>query len=181
MSAAFLPVDPEIQSFLDAHHVLSLCTSDGEGGRPYAANCYYVFLNAAATLPARTDAGRQGDDAAYFEQDAPLFVVLSDRKTRHGREMLESPAVAGTVHVEPPPGVEGVAQIQGVQFTGRARMILEEEQSSRIIQARESYYQKFEYARKQAADCWIIAVDFLKMTDNSVRFGFKRFWPEPPQ
>ncbi|MEQ9365404.1 MAG: pyridoxamine 5'-phosphate oxidase family protein, partial [Leptospirales bacterium] len=163
------PVDPEIESFLRGRHVLSLCTGDAASGRPYAANCYYVFLNADAEVESR--------DARCPE---PLFVILSDRNTRHGREMSHNPAVAGTVHVEPPPGPEGVARIQGVQFTGRALLLDAEEPSPRARAARESYYAKFPYARDKAADCWLLAVDFLKMTDNTVRFGFKRFWPEPP-
>ena len=168
-----VPVPAEIESFLNEHHVLSLCTAALDG-TPYAANCYYVFLN-----------GARADDSPGV--GAPCFVFLSDRKTRHGRELLANSAVAGTVHVEPPPTRAGVSQIQGVQFTGRAKLLSDAGNPNAsplaaefVERARESYYAKFEYARETPADFWLLELVYLKMTDNSVRFGFKRYWPEPP-
>lgn len=172
--ATHIPVPTEIESFLNEHHVLSLCTAALDG-TPYAANCYYIFLNGART-------GDSPDTAA------PCFVFLSDRKTRHGRELLANSAVAGTVHVEPPATREGVTQIQGVQFTGRASLLSDAGAPKAaplvpqfIEHARESYYAKFEYAREAPADFWLLSLEYLKMTDNSVRFGFKRYWPESPE
>lgn len=156
------PVDPEIQIFLQEHHVLTLCTSDQSV--PYAANCYYVFLQVDQNTP-----------AVYSD---PLFVFLSDRKTRHAQEMLHNPAVAGTVHVEPPADRAGVSQIRGVQFSGRVQPLAQADNSPQAMRARETYYTKFPYAKETPGDCWLLTVESIKMTDNSVRFGFKRYWPE---
>lgn len=164
------PIDPAIVEFLRAHHVLTLCTA--ENGVPYAANCYYVFL----------EPGTAGAADELRTITTPCFVFLSDRTTRHGRELTINPLVAGTVHVEPPPDESGVGQIRGVQFTGRARLLAPESNAVNSASpidtiARDAYFTAFPYARGRPTDCWLLAVDFIKMTDNTVRFGFKRTWP----
>lgn len=145
------PVPSEIESFLRAHHVLSLSTSNGEG-QPYAASVYYAYL------------------------DTPAFVILSDRKTRHGSEMLARPNLAGTIHTEPPPTREGVAQIRGVQFLASAELL--DGAGPRAERYRAEYYQRFDYARAQRSDAWLLRIEWMKMTDNSVRFGYKHVWPD---
>lgn len=149
----------EIESFLRDHHVLSLSTADVDG-QPYAASVYYAYLSDA-------------DDA---EPGAPTFVILSDRRTRHGTEMLARQSVAGTIHIEPPPDREGVAQIRGVQFLARAKLL--DDESPATVEYRNAYYQRFDYARAQKSDAWLLRITWMKMTDNSVRFGYKRIWPE---
>ena len=117
------------------------------GGAPYACNCYYVFNPADAS-----------------------FVFLSNPETRHGREMAADARVAGTVHVEPP--ADQVALIQGVQFTGRVQRLAEEANGER-----EAYYAAVPYAKDVPGGVfWKITCDFIKMTDNTVRFGYKILW-----
>ncbi len=154
-------VPAEIESFLQEHHVLSLSTADADG-RPYAASVYYAYLSSA------------GD--AEPEPGGPALVILSDRKTRHGTEMLAQPQLAGTIHVEPPPDREGVAQIRGVQFIATAELL--DDAHPATTGYREAYYERFDYARAQKSDAWLLRVTWMKMTDNSVRFGYKRIWPE---
>ena len=82
-------LDPKIEAFLRAHHLLTLATCQNH--MPYCASCFYAFIKESAT-----------------------FVIATDAQTRHGREALENVHVAGTVALE----TKIVGKIQGVQFTG---------------------------------------------------------------
>lgn len=80
---------PEMVAFLKSHHVLTLATSDG--GKPWCAQCFYVF-------------------AAQWKS----LVFTSDRDTRHSLEALRNPAVAASILLE----TETIGKIQGLQLTG---------------------------------------------------------------
>lgn len=82
-------LDPKIEAFLRAHHLLTLATCQNH--MPYCASCFYAFIQESAT-----------------------FVIATDAQTRHGREALENVHVAGTVALE----TKIVGKIQGAQFTG---------------------------------------------------------------
>ncbi|DAB36750.1 MAG TPA: hypothetical protein CFH80_03230 [Sulfurospirillum cavolei] len=82
-------LDPKIEAFLRAHHLLTLATCQNH--MPYCASCFYAFIKESAT-----------------------FVIATDAQTRHGREALENVHVAGTVALE----TKIVGKIQGAQFTG---------------------------------------------------------------
>jgi len=82
-------LDPKIEAFLRAHHLLTLATCQNH--MPYCASCFYAFIKEYAT-----------------------FVIATDAQTRHGREALENVHVAGTVALE----TKIVGKIQGAQFTG---------------------------------------------------------------
>ena len=92
--------------------------------------------------------------------------ALSMRTTRHVREMLLNPRVAGAVHLE----TEEVARIRGVQFTG---LVSEAEPNDPLLR---SYHEKFPVARSMDSSAWLLAVDSFKMTDNTVSFGHKIVW-----
>ena len=82
-------LDPKIEAFLRAHHLLTLATCQNH--MPYCASCFYAFIKESAT-----------------------FVIATDAQTRHGREALANVHVAGPVALE----TKIVGKIQGVQFTG---------------------------------------------------------------
>ncbi|WP_041962339.1 pyridoxamine 5'-phosphate oxidase family protein [Sulfurospirillum cavolei] len=82
-------LDPKIEAFLRAHHLLTLATCQNH--MPYCASCFYAFIKESAT-----------------------FVIATNAHTRHGREALENVHVAGTVALE----TKIVGKIQGAQFTG---------------------------------------------------------------
>lgn len=150
-------VDPEITAFLREHHVLSLATTHRDA--PYVCNCYYVFLT--------EDVDPRGE---------PCFIFMSSRDTRHAREMLLNARVAGTVHLEPPPDESGLEEIRGVQFTGWVRPLSEPRAEPETYAER--YYAAFPFARRSPGEFWHLQPDYLKMTDNRIHFGFKRYWPE---
>ncbi len=84
----------KIQSFILAHHVLSLATADGDG--VWAASCFYAF-----------------------DQERNALLVLSSAQTRHGQAMLQNARVAGTICGQP----TAWRDIQGIQFSAQARLL----------------------------------------------------------
>lgn len=85
--------DPRITKFLKEHHVLTLATC--ADGRPWCANCYYVFI-----------------------ENETGFVFTSELETRHIQEALANTHVSGAVVLES----EIVGKIQGIQFEGKLRI-----------------------------------------------------------
>ncbi len=135
-----------ISAFLESRFVLSLSTLSVAG--PYACNVYYVF-----------------------RANEPALVFLSDKKTRHAQEMTSDPRAAVTIYAEPSDAAN-VAEIRGVQCTG-----LIQELDEGADQDRAAYYDAFPYARNvPGATFWKFVPDFIKFTDNAVKFGYKETW-----
>ena len=82
-------IDGRIIRFFRRHHVLTIVTTvDNE---PWCANCFY----------------------AYLEEENSL-VFTTDADTRHGKEFLINPLVAGSVVLE----TLVIGKIRGIQFQG---------------------------------------------------------------
>jgi len=79
----------KIDTFLQKHHVLSLCSTDGIDLS--ACNLFYVF-----------------------DMTCNSFVVASSDETTHVKNILQNPKVAGTVVLE----TKIVGKIEGLQFRG---------------------------------------------------------------
>lgn len=79
----------KIDSFLQKHHVLSLCSTDGIDLS--ACNLFYAF-----------------------DMTCNSFVVASSDETTHVKNILQNPKVAGTVVLE----TKIVGKIEGLQFRG---------------------------------------------------------------
>jgi len=99
----------QISSFLAAHHVMSLATSGADG--PHAASLFYAC-------------------------DGLALVWLSERNTRHSREIEADPRVAATVA----PDVSDYASIRGVQIAGTARRIEAADERRRHLAQLEARY-----------------------------------------
>lgn len=100
-----------------------------------------------------------------YRPERPAFIFLSDPKTRHVQELLQNRRVSGGIHLE----TEVVEQIQGLQFTGTVAELAGTSE-------REAYYARFPQARNIPTAFWELRPDFMKMTDNTVAFGFKEIW-----
>jgi uncharacterized protein YhbP (UPF0306 family) len=85
--------DQRIVRFLKEHHVLTLATC--AEGRPWCANCFYVFME--------NEAG---------------FVITSDMETRHIQEALANTHVSGAIVLES----DIAGKIQGIQFEGKLKI-----------------------------------------------------------
>ena len=82
-------IDSRIIRFFRKHHVLTIATT--VGNEPWCANCFYVYLE---------------------EENALVFTTDGD--TRHGKEFIKNPMVAGSVVLE----TMVIGKIRGIQFQG---------------------------------------------------------------
>ncbi|HZL76709.1 MAG TPA: pyridoxamine 5'-phosphate oxidase family protein [Bacteroidales bacterium] len=137
-------VDSRIIKFFRKHHVLTIATTvDNE---PWCANCFYVYLE---------------------EENALVFTT--DIDTRHGKEFIKNPNVAGSVVLE----TIVIGKIRGVQFQG----IVSEPEGELLSKAKWSYLKKFPPAALMDTHLWIVRLTLIKMTDNRLGFGKKMIWP----
>jgi len=137
-------VDSRIIKFFRKHHVLTIATTvDNE---PWCANCFYVYLE---------------------EENALVFTT--DIDTRHGKEFIKNPNVAGSVVLE----TMVIGKIRGVQFQG----IVSEPEGELLSKAKWSYLKKFPPAALMDTHLWIVRLTLIKMTDNRLGFGKKMIWP----
>jgi uncharacterized protein YhbP (UPF0306 family) len=123
------------------------------------------------------------------------LVFTSGPETRHGREMLANPRVSGGIVLE----TKVVGKIRGVQVSGVAQRIGEEENGRRgemenscspvplfayspvQIQQKASafkkaYLKRFPFALAAKLDLWVLQLEYVKMTDNRLGFGKKIEW-----
>jgi uncharacterized protein YhbP (UPF0306 family) len=88
--------------------------------------------------------------------------------TRHGKEFLENPTVAGTIALE----TIRIGRIRGIQFTG----MVSEPSGEDLIRARRVYLRRFPFAAMADLHLWLISPDHIKLTDNRLGFGHKEIW-----
>ena len=136
-------VDRRIIKFLKKHHVLTIATSNGS--EPWCASCFYVYLEKENAL-----------------------VFTSDLKTRHAREFLANPEVAGNIYLE----TKIIGKIRGVQFRGT----ISEPEGEMAGIARNAYIKRFPVAMLMDTHLWVVKLSLLKMTDNRLGFGKKLIW-----
>jgi uncharacterized protein len=136
-------IDKRVIEFFRKHHVLTIATT--VENEPWCANCFY----------------------AYLEEDNAL-VFTTDADTRHGREFLKNPVVAGSVVLE----TMIVGKIQGIQFQG----IVSEPSGELLSKAKWAYLKKFPPAVLMNTHLWIVELTLIKMTDNRLGFGKKLLW-----
>ncbi len=144
-----------MRAFLAEHTTLTLATVD-ERGEPAAAAVFYA-----------------ADDALnlYF---------LSEERTEHGQNLLRQGAAAGTIHAD---GQDWRA-IRGLQVRGHARLV----KGSELVHATTVYGRRFAFVATLLAGqggpgvlsgplararFWVLQPAWLRLTDNTVRFGHK--------
>jgi uncharacterized protein YhbP (UPF0306 family) len=137
-------VDKRVIRFFRKHHVLTIATTvDNE---PWCAHCFYVYL-----------------------EDQNTLVFTTDKDTRHGREFLKNPLVAGSVVLE----TKIIGKIRGIQFQG----IVSEPEGEELERVRKAYLRRFPVAVLMNTHLWIVSLTHIKMTDNRLGFGKKIIWP----
>lgn len=99
-----------------------------------------------------------------YDEEAVAFIVASDPTTEHMNNVVKNIKVAGTVALE----TKMVGKIQGIQFAGAMEKCPGELKSR--------YFEAFPYARVMNPTLWIIRLDEVKMTDNTLGFGKKITW-----
>ena len=136
-------VDSRIIQFFRKHHVLTIATA--VENEPWCANCFYVYLE---------------------EENALVFTT--DAETRHGKEFVKNPNVAGTVVLE----TLVIGKIRGIQFQG----IVSEPVGELESKAKWAYLKRFPPAALMNTHLWIVKLTVIKMTDNRFGFGKKLLW-----
>jgi uncharacterized protein YhbP (UPF0306 family) len=136
--------DSRVIKFFRKHHVLTIATT--VENEPWCANCFYVYLE---------------------EENALVFTTDSD--TRHGKEFIKNPDVAGSVVLE----TMVIGKIRGIQFQG----IVSEPEGELLSKAKWAYLKKFPPAALMDTHLWIVRLTLIKMTDNRFGFGKKLIWP----
>jgi hypothetical protein len=137
-------IDRRIVRFFRKHHVLTIATS--VENEPWCANCFYVYLEEENTL-----------------------VFTTDIDTRHGKEFIKNPLVAGSVVLE----TMVIGKIRGIQFQG----IVSEPEREMLSKAKWAYLKKFPPAALMDTHLWVVNLTLIKMTDNRLGFGKKLIWP----
>lgn len=132
-----------ICAFLKKNHVLTLSTA--LNNESWCASCFYSF-----------------------DDEEMTFFLMTELNTRHGKMMMENPKVSGTIAGQP----KVVGKIQGLQFSGTARMM----EGDLAGSARKIYLRRFPVAIISKAPLWAIEIDIAKFTDNRLGFGTKLHW-----
>jgi len=136
-------IDQRIIKFFKKHHVLTIVTT--VKNEPWCANCFYTYL-----------------------EDDNLLVFTTDEDTRHGKEFLENPIVAGSVVLE----TMIVGKIQGIQFQGTVY----KPAGAELDKVKSRYLKRFPVAALMDTHLWAVKLTYIKMTDNRFGFGKKLIW-----
>jgi uncharacterized protein YhbP (UPF0306 family) len=137
-------IDCTIIKFFRKHHVLTIATT--VENVLWCANCFYVYLEEENSLVFTTDAG-----------------------TRHGKEFIKNPMVAGSVVLE----TMVIGKLRGIQFQG----VISEPAGELLSKAKWAYLKKFPPAALMDTHLWVVKLTLIKMTDNRLGFGKKLLWP----
>jgi uncharacterized protein YhbP (UPF0306 family) len=114
------------------------------------------------------------EDAPY---SAPLFYVfdplrivllfMSEKETNHARAILETGLVAGSIS----DCEREIRRVRGIQFRGIAGLANGDDES--IILKYKTLYPESSHIK---GNFFRVAPYSIKMSDNTVSFGFKRAW-----
>lgn len=96
------------------------------------------------------------------------LIFKSGDDTRHIQEALKNKNIAGTIL----PDKLETGKIKGIQFSG----MFSEPAGEALTICKETYYKKYPFARVFAGEIWMIQLDKIKMTDNTLGFGKKLLW-----
>ena len=123
--------------FIKEHHLLTLSTCKQD--LPYSASCFYAF----------------------YEENM-RFVIASDEKTKHIKNLQENPNFSGVIALE----TKEVGNIRGIQFRGK---ILKATTKEKAL-----YLKTYPYAIALNPTLWSLHVEYIKFTDNRLGFGKKK-------
>lgn len=103
-----------------------------------------------------------------FNETNNTLIFISHGNTKHYQMLTENPVVSGTISAQ----TKNVLHIQGIQFTGK--VVTPEGQDSKDANSR--FYKRFPFARFVRAKLWVLELDHVKFTDNTLGFGKKLIW-----
>jgi uncharacterized protein len=134
----------KISKFIKQHHLLTLATS--QNNIPYVNSAFYAF-----------------------NDDNMTFIIASDDKTQHIKNVSHNSNVAVSIALE----TKEVGKIQGIQINA----IMSESYTLKGHQDYDSnaklYFKEFPYAKIMNPKLWILKIEWMKFTDNRLGFGNK--------
>ncbi len=145
-----------IARMLETHNTMTLATS-GEGG-PWSATVFYA------------------SDSQF-----DLYFV-SDRRTRHARDIVADPRVALSVNADP----DNWNDVRGLQIEGQARRVEGVERAKALalylakfasvkalFERPKSVDEQTIAQRLRNTDFWRVTPSFIRLVDNTRGFGFR--------
>jgi uncharacterized protein len=103
-----------------------------------------------------------------FDEKNMCFIFTSDIVTKHAEQALKNPEVAGNIHLE----TKIIGKIRGIQFSGHTEIA----KGDALKSVKKKYLTRFPFAVLAKTDIWVLYIDYIKMTDNSLGFGKKLKW-----
>ncbi len=150
-------MDEDIQNFISSHFILTLCTKNGKNS--YCSTVYYLFFDS-------------------------LLFFLSDKNTRHSKNILRHPVVAVSIFKY----TRNIKEIQGIQMMGICYYLMDtgkitsnsiftyKEKILNLWEIYNKYIEKFPEAKNISSSLWGIFPYWLKFTNNQIQFGYKKIW-----
>ena len=100
-----------------------------------------------------------------FDKENYRLIYVTGEQTTHSQAMLNNPNIAGTIFTP----TRFTPSLQGVQFTGKARKLENEEEEI----ARELYKAEYSHELIDKLSMWEVQLDYIRLVDNSLGlFGF---------
>ena len=129
--------------------------------------CRFLSRHHVLTLATTDAAGEAWCSNAFYAFDADMgrLIFSSNGDTAHTAHMTAHSRVAASVVLE----TRIVGRVQGCQICGTAAVGDDE--------ARRRYLRRFPYAAAMTdMIVWSVAMDYVKLTDNTLGFGKKLIW-----
>lgn len=103
-----------------------------------------------------------------FDRVERRLYFKSSSTSNHAQYLAQHKNLAGTIL----PDKLNMLAIRGIQFTG---CIIDNGNASHVHAAAE-YHKKYPYALVMPGDVWIVQLETIKMTDNTIGIGKKICW-----
>ncbi|MCU0509890.1 MAG: pyridoxamine 5'-phosphate oxidase family protein [Anaerolineae bacterium] len=142
-----------------------------------------LFLREHTTLALGTvgESGAPAVAAVFYAADDDLnLFFLTEERTEHGRNMLANPQVAGAIHADG----QDWRSIRGLQLRGRAAIAA----GGELPHAVKTYAGRYAFVASLLAGqsgpaaltgplararFWVLRPSWIRLIDNTVRFGYK--------
>lgn len=144
----------------------------------------FLFAHTTLTLATVGADGKPAAAAVFYAHDAALnLYFLSEERTQHGQNMLANGHVAGAIHADG----QDWRSIRGLQVRGVASLV----PPADLVHAVAVYGRKYAFVAALLAGAagpgvlagplakarfWVLRPVWYRLTDNTVRFGFKEEW-----
>lgn len=102
-----------------------------------------------------------------YDDENKIIIFKSDTTTNHIHYALENNKIAGTIL----PDSLNKAAIKGIQFEGELYQHEKLGERASII-----YHKKYPFAKIMYGEVWMVAINSVKFTDNTLMFGKKLLW-----